>query len=340
MTKKRIHIVGQGLAGTLLAFQLEEKGIDFSISDDGHQSSSSMVAAGMWNPVSFKKLSFSWNAPTLIAEASIMYRTLENKLNACFFHPTDLVRIFADQREANLWDEKSDNPEIEKYLSSKQDANVPQKFASAAGHGVVQEAGWLDIPTFLEAAKKYFLANHKLNIRSVDTSLLENTSELNIVCTGFKATDIASFATLPIRPNKGQVLTLRSEDLGQTNMVNFGKFIVPLGNNTYRLGATYEFHDPNPLPTENTKQELLGAWHKTVRANCEVIDHKAGYRPTVSDRKPIIGVLPHNPNLAIFGGFGSKGVMLIPRYARQFAEHLLSGGDLDAEVRVERFLEK
>jgi glycine/D-amino acid oxidase-like deaminating enzyme len=340
MVPKRIHIVGQGLAGTLLAFQLEEGGFDVSMSDDGHQSSSSMVAAGMWNPVSFKKLSFSWNAPQLISEATEMYLALEKKLGVHFFHPTELVRVFADSREANLWDEKSDNPEMEKYLSSKQDKELNQTTIAPSGHGIVLQAGWLDIPTFLLAAKSYFIDRKILNIHSVD--LKERSSEIHhtIYCTGYKAIAVPGFEHLPIRPNKGQVLTVSSDGLNQQRMLNFGKFVVPLGNNTYRLGATYEFDDPNPEPTESTQKELLLAWNKTIQVPCTILEHKAGYRPTVSDRKPIVGLLPDHASVGIFGGFGSKGVMLIPRYAKQFAAFLTNGQPLDAEVRLERFLKK
>ena len=53
-------IVGQGIAGTLTAFQLLERNKKICIIDDGNKTSSSSVAAGMINPVTGRKYVKSW----------------------------------------------------------------------------------------------------------------------------------------------------------------------------------------------------------------------------------------------------------------------------------------
>jgi flavin-dependent dehydrogenase len=55
-------IIGQGLAGTSVARRIEQAGKSVLVIDDGLKSSSSLVAAGMWNPIVFKRLNKSWKA--------------------------------------------------------------------------------------------------------------------------------------------------------------------------------------------------------------------------------------------------------------------------------------
>lgn len=49
-------IVGQGLAGTLLAYQMHKNNIPFKIIVDPIQKSASEIAAGLINPLVFKRL--------------------------------------------------------------------------------------------------------------------------------------------------------------------------------------------------------------------------------------------------------------------------------------------
>ena len=55
----KFTIVGQGVAGTLLAFELERRGVDYRVIDVGVNHSSA-VAAGIMNPVVFRRLTKSW----------------------------------------------------------------------------------------------------------------------------------------------------------------------------------------------------------------------------------------------------------------------------------------
>ena len=55
-------IVGQGLAGTLLAHDLIEQGHTLVVIDKDLKASASKVAAGLFNPVSMKRCIPTWNA--------------------------------------------------------------------------------------------------------------------------------------------------------------------------------------------------------------------------------------------------------------------------------------
>ena len=69
---------------------------------------------------------------------------------------------------------------------------------------------------------------------------------------------------------------------------------------------------------------------KVVRQSC-------GLRSATSDRLPVMGLHPDHPCLALFNGFGSKGIMWIPSLADSFAAHLLDGDPLGEEIDLLRF---
>ena len=55
-------IVGQGLAGTHLGFELESRGKSIRIIDNNFKNSSSKVAGGMFNPITGRNMVKTWKA--------------------------------------------------------------------------------------------------------------------------------------------------------------------------------------------------------------------------------------------------------------------------------------
>jgi glycine oxidase len=313
---------------------LQERGVSVTVSDDGHASASSMVAAGMWNPLSFKKLNHGWNVPALLDAARTVYTKLERQLQCSFYHPTELVRVFPTAGQANEWTERSELPAVAPYMADGFDREVADALKTPFGHGVVKQSGWMDVPVFLRAVQVWL---YKEGLMS---PTIPESADIVVNCTGFKAPHQPGWEWVPIYPNKGQVLRVHLPTLHTRRMVNFGKFLVPLGNHDYRMGATYEYNDANPLPTPSTRSALLADLCAAGISDVQVTDHRAGYRPTVPDRKPLIGMHPADPQKAIFGGFGSKGVMLVPWCAIEMADLLTHGRKVNAAVDVQRYFSK
>ncbi len=112
---------------------------------------------------------------------------------------------------------------------------------------------------------------------------------------------------------------------------------MPLENDTYKVGATFNWTDKTINPTSEAKTELENKLQKIMIAPYKVIDQQAGIRPTVKDRRPIIGKQKEHPQLAILNGLGTRGVMLAPKMAKQLYNHLEKGQDLSKEVDISRF---
>ena len=101
-SKSSTLIVGAGLAGTLMAWELEKRGVEFEVWDSDAQSASK-VAAGMYNPLSFKRLVEVWNATPHMEEMQKTYRELQEFLGVKVLHPTPIIRIFPNQQYCDLW---------------------------------------------------------------------------------------------------------------------------------------------------------------------------------------------------------------------------------------------
>lgn len=340
---RKIHIVGQGLAGSVLALELHLKGYDVDIIDNGHLSSSSIIAAGMWNPVSFINLHEIWRAHEMLPAADKVYRKFEKLLGLSFYHPKDLVRIFPDNYAANIWDEKSVHPELSDFLSADQDEFVARHGNQPFGHGIVKQGGWLNMPVFLHGVKDFFMGLNKFiqkEITADDERAYTDSGEIVIFCTGWKGIRNGCFNWMPMIPNKGEVLTVQCDHIKTDNLINFGKFLIALGNGVFRLGATYELGVHDLRISNASADQMIGELKTLFPGEVILLDHKAGFRPTLHDRKPVMGFHPLIPSMGIFNGFGSRGVSLIPYFADHFAQHISSGEPIMKDVGIMRYWKK
>lgn len=340
-------IVGQGLAGSLLAFSILEKGEEVLIADDYKHASASQVAAGMWNPVTFKRLAASWLAKEMLEEMNQTFRKLEDQLQTKFFHTLPVARIFNSIQDANFWDEKSDHPEVGRYLSARSNKSVQENFNSPFGNSEVNECGWLNVPLFREAARKYFIQHGNFIDDAVNENEVEylessivwkgRTFDKLLLCNGIGVNQWKGLESLDLIPNHGQVLDLKIENLEIDAIVNFGQFLLPYGNNKFRLGATYNWNEVPDEPTDEAKDFLLSELKQRIEQDIVVESQKTGFRPTTRDRRPIIGFAKDNELLGVFGGLGSKGVLLAPYFSKLFASVLTEGSSIPKEASAARF---
>lgn len=340
-------IVGQGLAGSLLAFSLLEKGEEVLIADDYKHASASQVAAGMWNPVTFKRLAASWLAKEMLEEMNLTFRKLEDQLQTKFFHTLPVARIFNSIQDANFWDEKSDHPEVGRYLSARSNKSVQENFNSPFGNSEVNECGWLNVPLFREAARNYFIQHGNFIDDAVNENEVEylessivwkgRTFDKLLLCNGIGVNQWKGLESLDLIPNHGQVLDLKIENLEIDAIVNFGQFLLPYGNNKFRLGATYNWNEVPDEPTDEAKDFLLSELKQRIEQDIVVESQKTGFRPTTRDRRPIIGFAKDNELLGVFGGLGSKGVLLAPYFSKLFASVLTEGSAIPKEASAARF---
>ena len=340
-------IVGQGLAGSVLSLSLLKEGKKIFVIDSPALSSSSKIAAGLYNPIVFKRMVKSWKADELIHFADDFYTYAEYILENKFHYKKNIVKLFVNEQEKELWLKKSGADEGA-YLSKTIDEGLFHQYIRGEdGYAEVLRSGYLDVKCFLEEVKKYLLKNNLLMEDVIDHSLIKhNANEVEyknikarklIFCEGYRATENPYFNYLPFKLTKGELLTVRIKNLALDKVINKGVFIVPLGNDLFKVGATYEWNDINEMISEKGKKELTEKLQKVLDVPFEIIEHKAGIRPTVNDRRPLIGLHPQYNNLILFNGMGTKAVMLSPYFAWQLINCLEKNSPLDKEVDIKRF---
>jgi glycine oxidase len=99
---KENTIIGWGLAGAILSWQLYFKKRPFKVYDSTINHST-RVAAGMVNPIVFKRLTKGWNADTLLPYAELFFTNVEKELGVQLISGKNIWRIFASVEEQNNW---------------------------------------------------------------------------------------------------------------------------------------------------------------------------------------------------------------------------------------------
>jgi glycine/D-amino acid oxidase-like deaminating enzyme len=340
-------IVGQGIAGSVLALSLIKSGYTVCVVDKQDLSLSSRIAAGIWNPVVFKRLAKSWLADDVVPELIRFYEFFEKELNASFVNRRFILKPFSEEQEKIFWLKKAESENEFLDKSIYEDFKVTDT-CNIKSYSKVLQAGNIDMATFLDATKNYISKHQQLIEESFDYDALTQTEDgvtyksvsakHIIFCEGHLISKNPYFNWIPFKPAKGEVLTITCNDLHLENSIfNKGFFIMPLGNNTYKVGATYEWENLNDTPTESKKQELITKLNSVISSSYQIVKHEAGVRPSVIDRRPVVGCHPKFSNVYVFNGFGTKAVMLAPYFAKQLVNYIQYDSPIDAEVNPSRF---
>jgi len=77
-----------------------------------------------------------------------------------------------------------------------------------------------------------------------------------------------------------------------------------------------------------------------VSCDFEILNHFAGIRPTVKDRRPLVGTHPNYKNMHILNGLGTRGVMLAPSMAMNLYDYIENNVALEHYVNIDRFKSK
>lgn len=346
MHKVDTIVVGGGLAGSVLAYQLFSKGVDFVMFDASYPKASE-VAAGMFNPVVFRRLLKTWMADELIPFAKDFYTKLETLLGANFYHPMKYFKILSE-KEKEFWLVRSATEEMKQYLSA--DIVYPKELTGIENqHGVseVYQAGWVNLKLMLFELHQLFKRNSHLiqeqfNYKNLvigdgNISYGSYTADRIVFCEGSSAVNNPWFQQVKYKPTKGEVLTIKSDSIKLSSIVNKNGFVLPVGDNLYKVGATYEWNDLSSNITVDARALLEEKLSNITKASYEVVTQEAGIRPTTNDRRPVLGSHPNYPQMFLFNGLGTKGVLLAPYFAKHLLEHIYSGKQLHEEVDLARF---
>lgn len=290
----------------------------------------------------------SWRIEDLVPFARQLYRQLEQELEIHFYHERPLVRTLFNRGEENNWQARLlDDTYQDYYHEPPRLGNITELTEPAFSYLEVTQTAQVTIGVLVDALKAKrksegrFLEEafvpEQLVIREKDVQYGELTADRILFCEGWRARFNPWFSNLPYGGNKGEVLLIRLPDAQLEQMFKHRIFIVPFTGDLYWVGSTSENQFASEEPTPEGKAYLQARLEEVLRSPYELVDHRAAIRPTVKDRRPILGLHPQHPQLGIFNGLGTKGASLAPFWAKHFAIFLAFNKELDFAVDIQRF---
>jgi glycine oxidase len=346
-------IVGQGLAGTLLAHFLMAEGKKIALIDNDTEGGASRIAAGLINPVTGRRIVKSWRIDDILPFAKKTYQSIENQYLISLWQDINIVRTLKNAEDENEWQMRRTWQGYSDYCLEKADPSVFESYIQDFyGYGEITQSAQVDIPFLIHFFKNYFIQNSLYFKEKLDYNALifkenhvfykEIQASKIIFCEGAQGALNPYFQYLPFNLDKGELLIIRVFKTKSFNKVFKNNVsIVPLKTeNTYWVGATNEWNSTHDKPTESKKQLIINELRDILKCDFEILDHQAAIRPTVRHRRPMIGFHPQYPQMAIFNGFGTKGASLIPYWANHFKDVLLYNTPLEKDVNIDVFAKK
>ncbi|WP_420577011.1 NAD(P)/FAD-dependent oxidoreductase [Ekhidna sp.] len=336
-------VVGQGLAGSWLAFEMLKRELSVLVIDKDIDKTSSKKAAGIYNPITGRKMVKTWRADQLFPTLEEQYKQLEHELEDTFLHQIPIYRPFKSIEDQNDWDGKVANEGHQNFLKEFRKKSIGYPDVNDRLGGIILDySGYVDLPKMLMVMKNYLQHKgiyrsevfdyNKLRMEEGSVQYENITAGKVIFCEGSLPEN--PYWQLPFRPVRGEVMDIKV-DLESDYIINQGVFMIPK-DGFFTVGSTYDHDNLTYEPQESGIKSLEERLKKLYIGKYQIIDKRAGVRPATHDRKPYIGLHKTHKTLAIFNGFGTKGVSLAPYFAEHFVDVLQGKSEIDEEVHVQR----
>lgn len=331
---REIYIIGQGLAGSILSLRLEALGIDFKVIDQQSYSQSSRIAAGLANPVVLKRQKWVADAEAFLPSAEAFYSKWQQVFQTPFFHPVQLEHIFHKAGESNDWEANSLKPHLQDHLGKilKDELN---HVLSPHGRAQVKGVFWMDTVAFLKERREQLEQSGRLIIQDYEEYGFP-ADAIKVFCNGHLLRESHPHIRVAFTPTKGEVMIIKAPGLPENRMLHAGVFTLPLGDQIFKVGATYAHHDLSEQTSQSGLDFLKEKLEVFYSGPYEVLEQKAGVRPNIKDRKPLMGQLDSLEYA--FNGMGSRGVLMAPYLSDHFLNYLLKGEALHPAWDLKRFI--
>ncbi len=339
-------IIGQGLAGSLLAWELIKQGCNIQLIDN-QQENASQIAAGLINPVTGMRLVKSNNIKTLLPCAKQTYHELSQFFKQDFYIEKPMLRILRNEKETLKFHQRIQDTSYLNYLKTKL-KTAPESIHAPLGIVEQKQTGYLLTKKLLACLKNFLQEKQCYQATQFAYQDLQFDKAINwqgisakkvIFCEGYQAIYNPWFKSLPFQLAKGEILTLTAQQTLPPELLNYGHWFIPLDEHQFRTGATFDNINLNTKTTDQGRSALLNTLTQVmpILGTTTLDKQQANIRPTTLDKAPFIGPHPEHNNLTIFNGFGAKGSLLIPYYSKHFTQHLLNQKPIATEVNCQRY---
>ncbi len=351
--QRTFTLIGGGLAGTFLSYQLVKAGQQVLLIDDKSPKSASRVAAGLFNVVTGRYGTKSWMVDELLPYFKNFIHKKENHSLLPFVHELPIYRPFKEIREYNKWLGKASRPAYQKWVRFHENPLREAQLENPLGGVEIRGCGWTETGKLIEAMQSIlhtypnfsfiqdFIPSTEFDLQKRKFRYAKKLVDFDqlILCAGHHSHEHALWQGIPIIPNKGELLLIEAPELELDFIFSRKIYLIPRPDQHYIVGSTYENTFSDPHPSDAARAEICAHLNQAIKVPYKVLDQRAGIRPTTPDRKPILGTHPLRDFVHVFTGFGTKGVLLAPWFSEIMANYLLHNKSLPEEVDIKRFEE-
>lgn len=338
-------IVGYGLAGYHYAKVLEDYGKEFLIISDD-KLGASRNAGGILNPTIIRRFTLSWNSIEFYRKALLKYKKHEKDYGNKIFHTLPIHNYFNKISDNNNWSIASNKKDLNRFFSKIINNRNEKNIKADYGYGIVTNVGRVEIIKMLDIFKSQLDSNSLLSEPFDYNKLIINKDYIDykgikaskiIFCEGFGLKNNPWFSYLPLIGSKGEFIHIRTKNLSPEAIIKGGLFIVPIEKEIFWVGATFDRKDKTDNITKSAKEWILKKLHERLNCSFEVVHQGTGMRPTVIDRRPLLGVHPLEKRLFVFNGLGTRGLLMGPLLAEWLYQFIEENKELPTSVTIDRF---
>lgn len=334
-------IVGDGYAALFFAHQLLKNGKSFLLFSEGKKSAS-QVSAGIINPVVLKKFTSFWLAQEQIDTLKQTLAEIADYTGKNYLIEQNIHRILHNEDEKNLWLKKSQNEDLKHFLSTdfKQVEGVQNPF----GCGKVEQSARLDVSGFFRDMLQYLDQNQYLikerfdyeKLNALDNHYGDISFSHIVFAEGIGVKNNPFFSQIPIHPNKGHHIKVKLEQKLPLTLKK-KHFLFPFSDDLYYYGGTYDRQSTDETIDETAILQLKNGLEEFYPSSYEIAEECVGFRPTVKDRRPILGQHQEHSNLYVFNGLGARGILNASYFSDLLFQYIEHRKPLPEEVLLSRF---
>lgn len=314
----QINIIGQGIAGSCLAYLLLEQGHDVQVIRSPLTLSTSQMAAGLIQPLSGPYFCQNARIKTAYPLALSFYKRIETQLQTRFLYPIATTRYLAPHQE-KAWRKKTRSPQYSPLLSAHRHTHQSQNNT----HSAIELYGcyYVDTPHFLTTIARTLAAQNRLQEHTLDLQTPPQFPGITILCLGHHTATLPYYRHHCFDNVAGDIFELATPQID--HLIQSQHWLCPQQHNRTLAGGTY-CRPPSAHPTKSgyltlkTALSTMGYPSLTIRA------YHRGIRCVREGKHPLLEQHPTIPNLICLSALGSKGFTLAPALASTLCAQLSS----------------